>query len=58
MKIYLAILYLRKLKKTSSSDPGILTCSDLHLYRKNDELVLVGGVGLDPDEGCVVVSVP
>lgn len=36
----------------------ILTCSDLHLYRKDDELVLIGGIGLDPDEGCVVVSIP
>lgn len=42
----------------SSFDSGVLTCSDLHLYRKYDELILVGGVGLDPDEGCVVVRIP
>lgn len=45
-------------EKGSSFGPGNLTCSDLHLYRKDDEFVLAGGVGLDPDEGCVVVSVP
>lgn len=51
-------LQLKIIKKGSSFKPGILTCSDLHLYRKDDELVLVGGIGLDPNEGCVIVSIP
>lgn len=43
---------------TSSFDSDILTCGDLHLDRKDDELILVRGVGLDSDEGCVIVSIP
>lgn len=34
-----------------------LTCSDLDLHREDDELVLVGGVGFDADEGGMVVGV-
>lgn len=33
------------------------TRGDLHLYRQDDELVLVGGVCFDSDEGRVVVCV-
>lgn len=33
------------------------TWSDLYFYRQNDELVLVWGVGFNPDESCVVVRI-
>lgn len=33
------------------------TWSDLDLYRKDDELVLIGGVGFDSNVGCVVVHI-
>lgn len=37
---------------------GGRTRGDLHLHWEDDELVLVGGVGFDPDESRVVVHVP
>lgn len=33
------------------------TWCDLHFYRQDDELILVGGIGSDSDESCVVIHI-